>query len=194
METVSPHTLDQKLPPGAVHQGILLEADPLDHRDIEDLPGEGIVVVLDQVSDPHNVGAIMRSCAAFGATALVLTQRHSPAQSGLLAKTASGAMEHVPLIRVTNLARGLGTMAAAGYEIIGLDGEADMDLCDAGPAPARALVLGAEGKGLRRLTRENCDRLARLDTPGPISSLNVSNAAAVALYVCSTRSGGSGVR
>ncbi len=187
VEKVNPDALDRKLPSGSVHQGLVLEAEPLIQPGLEDLPGTGILVVLDQVTDPHNVGAVLRSCAAFGAAGLIMTDRNSPAQSGLVAKTASGAMEHVPLIRVTNLARALETIAAAGHQVIGLDGDAGRDISDLPPSNAIALVLGAEGKGLRRLTKEKCDHLARLETFGPMSSLNVSNAAAVALYVCSTK-------
>lgn len=184
-ELVRPDALDRKLDKGAVHQGAVLEVVPLPDHDIEDLPGSGLLVVLDQVTDPHNIGAILRSCAAFGAHGLVLTERHAPAGTGLIAKTASGGLEHVPLIRVTNLARALQSIADKGYEVLGLDGEADTDLDALEVSGAVALVLGAEGRGLRRLTAERCDRLVRLRTDGPIASLNVSNAAAVALYAIS---------
>ncbi len=186
-EIVRPDSLDRRLGAAAVHQGVLLEAAPLPEPEIEGLAPGGVLVVLDQVSDPHNIGAILRSCAAFGANGLVLTERHSPANTGVLAKAASGALEHVPLYRVTNLARALRTIAANGYEVIGLDGEATDDIADIAPSASTTLVLGAEGKGLRRLTRETCDRLARLGTSGPVASLNVSNAAAVALYACTTK-------
>lgn len=187
VESVRPDILDRRLGAAAVHQGVLLEAAPLPEPVLEDIAPGGLLLVLDQVTDPHNIGAILRSCAAFGAAGLVLTERHSPATTGVLAKAASGALEHVPLYRVTNLARALRTIAASGYEIIGLDGEAADDLADLSPSSATALVLGAEGKGLRRLTRETCDRLARLGTSGPVASLNVSNAAAVALYACKVK-------
>lgn len=183
-DIVRPEHLDRRLSAAAVHQGVLLEATPLPEPALEDIAPHGPLVILDQVSDPHNVGAILRSCAAFGAAGLVLTERHSPANTGVLAKAASGALEHVPLYRVTNLARALRTIAANGYTVIGLDGDADDDIADLDLSGAIALVLGAEGKGLRRLTRETCDRLARLGTSGPLTSLNVSNAAAVALYAC----------
>jgi 23S rRNA (guanosine2251-2'-O)-methyltransferase len=169
-----------------VHQGVLLEAAPLPESVLEDFAGRGLLMVLDQVTDPHNIGAVMRSCAAFGARALVVTERHAPATTGALAKAASGALEHVPLIRVGNLARALETIAAAGHQIIGLAGDAATDIAAIDRSPDITLVLGAEGKGLRRLTREKCDHIARLGTSGPIASLNVSNAAAVALYICRT--------
>ena len=184
VEIVKPDALDRRLGAAAVHQGVLLEAAPLPAPALEDLPGDGVLVVLDQVTDPHNIGAILRSCGAFGAHGLVVTERHAPATTGVLAKAASGALEHVPLFRVGNLARALKTIAGAGYQIIGLTGDAADDIADIDLAAGSALVLGAEGTGLRRLTRENCDRLARLRTWGPVMSLNVSNAAAVALYIC----------
>lgn len=186
VEAVKPPELDRRLGPGAVHQGLLLETAPLPARNLGDLTGSGPLVVLDQISDPHNVGAILRSSAAFGAEALIMTQRHSPTTTGVLAKAASGALEHVPVIRVVNLARTLEEVADMGYMRIGLDGGADKALPSLLPHDKVALVLGAEGKGLRRLTRENCDVLANLATAGPISSLNVSNAAAVALYILSS--------
>jgi 23S rRNA (guanosine2251-2'-O)-methyltransferase len=172
----------------AVHQGIAVVADPLPEPDIQMLAAVRLVVVLDQVTDPHNVGAILRSAAAFGADALVLTERHGPEDSGVLAKAASGGLEHVALLRVKNLARALDQLAELGFERIGLDSEAEEPLDTVRAGAKTAIVLGAEGKGLRRLTREKCDRLARLEMPGAIKSLNVSNAAAVALYAL-TRSG-----
>ena len=186
-EIVTPHVLDRKLPTARCTRACCSKPTPLPQPELDELPANGVLVVLDQVSDPHNVGAILRSCAAFAAAGLVLTDRHSPAQSGLLAKTASGGLEHVPVVRVTNLARALGAIAAMGYQIVGLAGDADEELARLEPVKARAIVLGAEGKGLRRLTRENCDFLARIGTPGAIASLNVSNAAAVALYECAVR-------
>jgi 23S rRNA (guanosine2251-2'-O)-methyltransferase len=161
---------------------VLLEARPLEGGDISDLEASrGIVLVLDQVTDPHNFGAIVRTAAAFGVEALITTHRHSPPLLGALAKAASGGLEHVSLIAVTNLARALDTLGDYGFFRIGLDSEAQASLDAMSLSTPLALVLGAEGQGLRRLTREKCDALARLDMPGPIKSLNVSNACAVAL-------------
>jgi 23S rRNA (guanosine2251-2'-O)-methyltransferase len=184
-EIVRPSAIAERLLPDAVHQGLYLEADPLPSPAVEDLPAEGVVLVLDQITDPHNVGAIFRSAAAFAATAIVTTQRHSPEATGALAKAASGALEHVPLINVQNLARGLAALKARGFLVVGLDSSGEADLSELPLRAPLALVLGAEGKGLRQLTRETCDHVARIDLPGAIKSLNVSNAAALALYVAS---------
>lgn len=184
-EIVRPSAIDERLLPDAVHQGLYLEADPLPSPAIADLPARGIVLVLDQITDPHNVGAIFRSAAAFAATALVTTERHSPDAAGALAKAASGAIELVPLVAVQNLARALADLRERGFLLVGLDSEGDADLADLPLKAPLALVLGAEGKGLRQLTRETCDKLARIDVPGAIKSLNVSNAAALSLYVAS---------
>jgi 23S rRNA (guanosine2251-2'-O)-methyltransferase len=183
-EEASPRDLDRLLGGEAVHQGVAVEVAPLPAASIETLPSSArLIVVLDQVTDPHNVGAIMRSAVAFAADALVTTGRHAPAETGVLAKAASGAVEHLVHIEVQNLARGLEALGAAGFTRIGLDSEAPEPLDDAMAGERIALVLGAEGRGLRRLTRDTCDRLARLPTVGPIASLNVSNAAALALYI-----------
>ncbi len=182
-EIVRPSAIAERLTPDAVHQGLYLEADPLPSPAIEDLPAQGVVLVLDQITDPHNVGAIFRSAAAFAASAIVTTQRHSPDATGALAKAASGALENVPLVSVQNLARGLAALKANGFLVVGLDGDGEADLAGLRLRTPLALVLGAEGKGLRQLTKETCDHVARIDLPGAIKSLNVSNAAAVALYV-----------
>ena len=184
-EVVRPSAIDERLMPDAVHQGLYLEAETLPSPPIADLPARGIVLALDQITDPHNVGAIFRSAAAFGATAIVTTERHSPDAAGALAKAASGAIELVPLVTVQNLARGLAELRERGFLLVGLDSEGDGDLAALALRAPLVLVLGAEGKGLRQLTRETCDRLARIDVPGAIKSLNVSNAAALSLYVAS---------
>jgi 23S rRNA (guanosine2251-2'-O)-methyltransferase len=188
-EIVRPNTIDARLGPDAVHQGLLAEAEPLPSLDINDLPQQGIVLVLDQITDPHNVGAILRSAAAFAVKAIVTTARHSPEATGVLAKSASGALEMVPVVTVQNLARALNELNDLGFMTVGLDSEGTEDL---GATPLQqplALVLGAEGKGLRQLTRETCSVVARLDMPGEIKSLNVSNAAVLALYIGASRLG-----
>ena len=176
----------------APHQGLVLECQPLEDRYLGDvLDGDPArpVVVLDQVTDPHNVGAILRSAAAFGAAALVTQDRHAPPESGALAKAASGALEFVPWVRVVNLARALEEIAEAGYWRIGLAGEADAQFAQALAAGPVALVLGAEGEGLRHNIAAHCDALARLPIGEAMESLNVSNAAAIALYAVATRPG-----
>jgi 23S rRNA (guanosine2251-2'-O)-methyltransferase len=182
-EIVRPAAIAERLLPDAVHQGLYLEADPLPSPAVEDIAARGIVLVLDQITDPHNVGAIFRSAAAFGATAIVTTQRHSPDATGALAKAASGALEYVPLVSVQNLARGLAALKHSGFLVIGLDSDGDSDLAALPLRAPLALVLGAEGKGLRQLTKDTCAHVARIDLPGEIKSLNVSNAAALSLYV-----------
>ncbi|MEO5611408.1 MAG: 23S rRNA (guanosine(2251)-2'-O)-methyltransferase RlmB [Sphingomicrobium sp.] len=185
--------LGRLIPHDAPHQGLVIEVEPLEDIWLGDLlsgapqgPGSrALLLVLDQVTDPHNVGAILRSAAAFGAIGIVTQDRHSPPESGALARAASGALERVPWARVVNLARALDEIGEAGFWRIGLAGEAQMDLKDAlGPARI-ALVLGAEGPGLRPNTREHCDAVARLPISSVVESLNVSNAAAVALYAAS---------
>ena len=188
-EIVRPSLIDARLGPDAVHQGLLAEAEPLDQPDIADLPQEGIVLVLDQITDPHNVGAILRSAAAFAVKAIVTTARHSPEATGVLAKSASGALELVPLVTVQNLARALNELNDRGFMTVGLDSEGTEDLGAVTLQQPLALVLGAEGKGLRQLTRETCRVVARLDMPGEIKSLNVSNAAVLALYIGASRLG-----
>jgi 23S rRNA (guanosine2251-2'-O)-methyltransferase len=188
-EIVRPSVIDQRLGPDAVHQGLLAEVDPLPALDISKLPTDGIVLVLDQITDPHNVGAILRSAAAFAVTAVVTTARHSPEATGVLAKSASGALELVPLVIVQNLARALTEMKERGFLTVGLDSEGATNLAETELQAPLALVLGAEGKGLRQLTRETCGTVARLDMPGEIKSLNVSNATALALYIGASRLG-----
>ena len=188
-EVVRPDAIARRLGPDAVHNGLLAEADPLPSPELEELDAAGIVIVLDQITDPHNVGAILRTAAAFGVRAVVTTWRHSPEATGVLAKSASGALEYVPVVTVQNLARALAALRERGYTLVGLDSTGEIDLADAALRAPLALVLGAEGKGLRQLTRESCDHLGRLELPGKIKSLNVSNAAALALYVASKRIG-----
>lgn len=181
--------LGRLVPGDAPHQGVVVEAEPLEEVWLDDVlgaaPDSAILLVLDQVTDPHNVGAILRSAAAFGAIAIVTQDRHSPPEGGALAKAASGALEVVPWVRTVNLARALGDIAEAEFWRIGLAGDTDTLLKDALGPKRVALVLGAEGAGLRPNTREHCDALARLPISGAVESLNVSNAAAIALYAAS---------
>jgi 23S rRNA (guanosine2251-2'-O)-methyltransferase len=186
-ELVRPDFIAARLSPDAVHQGLLAEADPLPTRTLLDLPAARLVLALDQITDPHNVGAILRTAAAFAVSAVVTTARYSPDATGVLAKSASGALEWVPIIVVTNLARGLDELKERDFQMIGLDGEAVDDLSAIPLTPPLALVLGAEGTGLRQKTRATCDQLARLSLPGAVKSLNVSNAAAVALHIANSR-------
>lgn len=177
----------------APHQGLVLDTLPLPELSLDDVLEEAegqVLVLLDQVTDPHNVGAILRSCAAFGAAALITQDRHAPPESGVLAKSASGALEVVPWVRVVNLARALEKISEAGYWCIGLDGEGDAVFPSALPAGPVALVLGAEGEGLRHNVSLHCDAIARLPIASAIESLNVSNAAAIALYAVATRGEG----
>lgn len=188
-EIVTSGQISRLTGPDAVHQGLLLEAGPLPAPDLQSvLERSGPIVVLDQITDPHNVGAVVRSATAFAAAGLVMTARHSPSASAVLAKSASGGLEHVPLVKVTNLSKAIETLSANGVVCVGLDSAADesLEACVAGAARL-ALVLGAEGKGLRQKTRETCDRLATVPMPGAIRSLNVSNAAALALYIADRR-------
>src|SRR6266540_2576388 len=152
-EMVRPDTIAHRLGPDAVHNGLLAEADPLPSPELEEIEPAGIVLVLDQITDPHNVGAILRTAAGFAVNAVVTTARHSPEATGVLAKSASGALEYVPIVTVQNLARALATLRERGYLLVGLDSTGDVDLGDATLRAPLALVLGAEGKGLRQLTR-----------------------------------------
>ena len=186
-EILTPDAISRLLPQGAVHQGIALLCEPLPGLNLEDEialkpPGERLVVVLDQVTDPHNEGAILRSAAAFGAAAVVVQDRHAPPESGVLAKAASGALDLVPRVQVVNIARTLERLGRMGFWRIALASDGDSTLAQAGTKGDMALVLGAEGAGLRRLVREHCDVSAHIPIASEIGSLNVSNAAAIALY------------
>ncbi len=190
----TPKDIDQLIGPDPVHQGALLLAEDLPVRELEDLTGNDCVAVLDQVTDPHNVGAILRSAAAFGVSSLIMTQRHSPHLSGTLAKTASGGLEHVDIILVGNLAQALQKLEGLGYFRIGFDGggETAMEEISVSRQQGTALVFGAEENGLRRLSRENCDCLCRINAMGAFCSLNVSNAAAIAFHHFLSPSGDKG--
>lgn len=180
--------MDKMLPPGAVHQGIALAAEDLPDIYLQDLvikshkEPRSLFLMLDQVTDPHNVGAILRSACAFGVGGVIMQRKHAPDLTGVLAKTACGAVEHVPVVYETNLSRAIETLKEEGYFVYGLDERGEDNMAALGGDGKKVLVLGAEGPGLRRLVAEHCDSLLRLPTQGPIASLNVSNAAAVALY------------
>lgn len=180
--------LNQQLPDGAVHQGMAVQAEPLEEVELEDLIHEmkhvspALVVIIDQGTDPRNVGSVLRSAAAFGALAVLVQDRHSPGTTGVLAKAASGALETVPLLRVTNLSRAMDQLKAAEFWCVGLDGDADKGTDTLDWPQKTVLVLGSEGKGIRRMVREHCDILARIPMTPAMESLNLSNAAAIALY------------
>lgn len=187
---VSKDDLDRALPQGTVHQGIALSCQSLDEVSVQDLiikydnDEKSLLVMLDQVTDPHNVGAILRSACAFGAKGMIMQRKHAPEADGILAKTACGGVEHVPIAYETNLIRTIEALQEAGYFIIGLD-ERGEDIASLPAYDKTVIVMGAEGPGLRRLVKENCDILARLPMHGPMPSINVSNAAAIALYALS---------
>lgn len=191
-QVVEKKRLEKMLPQGAVHQGIALVTSDLPEQDVREFAiraaqkGSAVLVMLDQVTDPHNVGAILRSACAFGADGMILQKKHAPDLDGVLAKTACGAVEHVPVAYETNLSRALEVLKEEGFFVYGLDerGEKTIDALKGNRPDKIVLVLGAEGPGLRHLIRENCDELMKLPTTGEISSLNVSNAAAVALFCC----------
>ncbi len=183
---VKPDDIGRQLTADAVHQGVLLLAQPLEPLGLSDLPDDALVIALDQVTDPHNVGAILRTAAAFGVAALLTTERHSPEVTGVMAKAASGGLEHVPFCQVKNLGNALEILAKRGFQCIGLDSDAPDTIGAVAMRRPVVLVLGAEGKGLRQRTRELCDTVVRLDMPGSIRSLNVSNAAAISLYAVTT--------
>ena len=192
IDRATPLDLDRILGADTVHQGLLLEAEPLAAPSLDDLAEAAAthrapLVLLDHVTDPHNVGAVLRSAAAFGAAGLIMTQRHSPPLNGVLAKSASGALDLVPVLLVQNLARTMLDLRSRGLVLMGLDGQATARIEDEDFEKPSAIVLGAEGKGLRELTAETCDRLVRIQTAGPLASLNVSNAAAVALHVAAVK-------
>jgi 23S rRNA (guanosine2251-2'-O)-methyltransferase len=188
VENLEPSAIDRVLPAGAVHQGAALEAWPLKSPDLDDILAEPsaqqrrIVLVLDQISDPHNVGAILRTAAAFGVSAVVVQTRNAPPQSGALAKAASGALDMIPYVEVVNIARTLEQLAEHGFWRIALCGDGEQGLAEAVPVGDVALVLGSEGSGIRRLVREHCEASAFIPISGSVESLNVSNAAAIALY------------
>jgi len=188
VENLEPSAIDRMLPAGAVHQGAALEAWPLKSPDLDDILAEPsaqqrrIVLVLDQISDPHNVGAILRTAAAFGVSAVVVQTRNAPPQSGALAKAASGALDMIPYVEVVNIARTLEQLAEHGFWRIALCGDGEQGLAEAVPVGDVALVLGSEGSGIRRLVREHCEASAFIPISGSVESLNVSNAAAIALY------------
>ena len=186
VKETTPKELDQLLGSEAVHQGAALEVDPVARFGIDHLRAPKLVVVLDQVTDPHNVGAILRTACAFGADAVLTTSRYAPRETGVMAKAASGALDLVPLIEVRNLAEALETLKKRGLTILGFDSEAPAPLRPRQGGTPLAIVLGAEGKGLRQKTRSLCDEMVRLEMPGPIKSLNVSNAAAIALFAATT--------
>ncbi|MBL9054743.1 MAG: 23S rRNA (guanosine(2251)-2'-O)-methyltransferase RlmB [Rhodobacteraceae bacterium] len=193
-ELADPRKFDVPIDEGSVHQGAAMEVRPLNWGKLADVAisgsGAPLLVLLDRVTDPHNVGAVLRSAEVFGARAVIAPRHHSAPETGALAKTASGALERQPYLRVTNLGDTMQELRDMGYVLIGLDGDGTVTLAEAlataGPR-AVGLVLGAEGPGLRERTRETCDMIARIPFAGAFGSLNVSNAAAVGLYAAATR-------
>ena len=189
LDTADAHAISQVLPQGAAHQGVALRIPPLEPLRLDDLGAapSGFLVMLDQVTDPQNVGAIFRSAAAFGARGVILQDRHAPLLTGALAKAAAGAIDKLPHAREVNLSRALEALDSMGWRAVGLEGEATASLSEVLDGRPTVLVLGAEGEGLRRLVSEHCDALARIPMPGDFESLNVSAAAAVAMYEASGR-------
>ena len=188
IEIVDGREIEHKLPKGAVHQGIAMQVKPLESPVLEELAeSKQTLVMLDQVTDPHNVGAILRSAAAFGVGGIICPADHAPPQTGTLAKSASGALELVPLLSITNLASGIKTLKEMGYWIVGLGGESAQNIEKIAEFSPLCLILGAEGKGLRQLTRKNCDITLKIPIDARMESLNVSNAAAIALYAATTK-------
>jgi len=192
VEIIEPQALDRMLPAGAVHQGFAFKVQPLEGVALDDIadPASGVIVMLDQLTDPQNVGAIFRSALAFGARGIVVQDRHSPALAGPLAKAAAGATERLPCARVTNLSRALERLADLGWRAVGMDGSAEQTLEQALDGRPTVLVMGSEGDGVRRLVAEHCDVMAKIPMPGGFESLNVSNAAAIALYESTRAQGG----
>tara|TARA_R110002124_G_scaffold63350_43_gene173557 strand:+ start:24983 stop:25735 length:753 start_codon:yes stop_codon:yes gene_type:complete len=182
VKETTPKELDRLLGDDAVHQGAALEVDPVSRFGLDDIHPLQLVVVLDHITDPHNVGAILRTACAFGADAVITTARHSPRETGVMAKSASGALDLVPMIEVRNLGDALEKLRSRGMLVLGFDSESELQLKPRTDSQPMAIVMGAEGKGLRQRTRELCDEVVKLDMPGPIKSLNVSNAAAIALF------------
>ncbi len=187
LEIANAQSIARVLPQGASHQGLAVKSPPPESVSVEELgePARGFILMLDQVTDPQNVGAIFRSAAAFGARGVIVQDRHAPALTGALAKAAAGALDKIPHVRAVNLSRALEVLEAMGWRAVGLDGEATADLEATLDERPTVIVMGSEGEGLRRLVREHCDTLARIPMPGGFESLNVSNAAAVALYAAS---------
>jgi 23S rRNA (guanosine2251-2'-O)-methyltransferase len=186
-ETMETHEIARLLPPGAVHQGLALLADPLESVPLDEMadPAEGVLILLDQVEDPQNVGAVFRAAAAFGAKGVILQERRAPALAGTVAKASAGAVDKVPCTRVVNLSRALEQLTDLGWRAVGLAGAAETTLEEALDGRPVVLVLGSEGDGLRRLVSEHCDVLARIPMPGDFESLNIATAAAIALYEAS---------
>ncbi|MDP6260060.1 MAG: 23S rRNA (guanosine(2251)-2'-O)-methyltransferase RlmB [Rhodospirillales bacterium] len=185
-EFLARRDIERQLPPGAAHQGLALQVAPLEDSDIEticrDADDNAIVVILDQVTDPQNIGAIMRSATAFDVSAIIVPDKHTPEATAVLAKAASGALDRLPMARVTNLVRALGQLKEAGFWTVGLDADASQTLAEAKLSGKLAIIMGAEGKGLRRLTAENCDFLVKIPIAPVADNLNVSAAAAITLY------------
>jgi 23S rRNA (guanosine2251-2'-O)-methyltransferase len=187
VEIVESQEIIKRLPSNAVHQGVALQIPPLEPLTLEEMatPAKGVILMLDQITDPQNVGALFRSAAAFGARGIVLQDRNAPALTGTLAKAAAGAVDKIPHATAVNLSRALERLADLGWRAIGMDGTADATLADAMDGTPTVIVLGSEGEGIRRLVAEHCDLLAKIPMPGGFESLNVSAAGAIALYEAS---------
>ncbi|MCF6328056.1 MAG: 23S rRNA (guanosine(2251)-2'-O)-methyltransferase RlmB [Devosiaceae bacterium] len=188
LQISSPRDLDRLVGSEAVHQGLVLKVMPLPRFDLKTLSDSKLVIILDQITDPHNVGAILRTACAFNADAVITTARHAPKETGVLAKSASGALDIIPVIEVGNLGETIKLLKKQAIWCVGLDSQADLSLSETGLDHNIALILGAEGKGLRQKTRQLCDQMFRLDMPGEIKSLNVSNAAAIAMFALTSTS------